>query len=77
MQEKYTKEMFKQEIKILIAKNGYDPVNIAKDTSKIFFRNQADIDLYLRDKMLDIMTMEDGLEFEMTEEEFNVFLNKI
>lgn len=77
MKEKYTKEMFKPEIISLIAKNGYDPIAIAKTTSKIFFRHQADIDLYLRDKMLDIMTMEDGPEFELTEEEFNDFLKKI
>ena len=77
MQGKYSKEIFKNEISTLINRNGYDPVSIAKHTSKIFFSHQADIDLGLREEMLDIMTMEDGPEFEMTEEEFNEFLKNI
>lgn len=77
MQGKYTKKMFKQEIMSLIEENGYSPVGVAENTSKIFFKYQADIDLYLRDIMLDIMTMEDGSEFEMTKEEFCKFLEKI
>jgi hypothetical protein len=73
---KYTKDMFKQEIfQKCIGK--YDPIKIAKVTSTILFKNRADIDIKLEEKMLDLMTMEDGPEFEMTEEEFNQFLQKM
>ncbi len=70
----YTKEQFKDEIKIFCDKE-YDPVLVAKKTSFLFNKNQVDIDLELRDIMLDIMTMEDGPEFEMTKEEFIKFLD--
>ena len=77
MSQEYTCAMYKLELKDLIEKNGYDSVIIAKETSRIFFRYQADINLHLRDRMLDIMTMQDGPEFKMTEEEFHNFLKKI
>lgn len=77
MQDKYTKEMFKGDLENLVREGGYDPVKIAKYTSKMFSLRQADIDLYLRGKMLDIMTMEDGPEFELSEDEFSEFLKNI
>lgn len=77
MKGEYTKTMFKNEILLFMRVNGYEAANIAKFTSKMYFLHQADLDLALREKMLDIMTMEDGPEFEMTENEFNEFLDKI
>lgn len=77
MRNRYTKEMYKNEMLLLITKSGYDPVSIAKTTSRIFSLHLADIDLELYDKMLDIMTMEDGPEFEKTEEKFMEFINSL
>lgn len=77
MESKYSKEMFESDLNQLILENGYDPVLVAKYTSKQFGLRQADIDLYLRKKMLDIMTMEDGPEFEMSEDEFNEFIKNM
>mgnify|MGYP000182406330 CR=1 FL=1 len=72
----YTKEMFKNEVSQFCSKK-YDPVAVAKKVTSLFNQYQADISLELRDVMLDIMTMEDGAEFEMTREEFMEFLEKI
>jgi hypothetical protein len=69
------KKMFINEIQ-QFCENSYDPVDVAKKTSSLFKRYQADVDLELRDLMLDIMTMEDGPEFEMSKEEFLTFLDK-
>lgn len=73
---KYTKEMFKRDLSHF-CNNAYDPVKVAKAASLLLFKHRADIDLELEEKILDIMTMEDGSEFEMTEEEFKKFLNEI
>lgn len=71
----YTKEMYKNEIQKFLG--NYNPVVVAKSTSTILFKHRADIDLDLEEKMLDIMTMEDGPEFEMTEDEFRKFLDAL
>lgn len=71
----YTKKMYVDEIMKFCDKE-YDPVNVAKKTSSLFNEHQVDIGLDLRDLMLDIITMEDGVEFEMTKEEFLIFLNR-
>lgn len=76
MRGEYTKNMFKAEL-IELTKNIYDPVTVAKKVSTLFLNRQSEIDLELRDLMLDIMTMEDGPEFEMTEEEFKKFLDEM
>lgn len=73
---KYTKDMFKQEV-LQKCIGKYDPIKIAKVTSTILFKNRADIDIELEEKMLDLMTMEDGPEFKLTEEEFKKFLNEL
>lgn len=67
--------MFKKDI--LKSYNYYDPIIVAKTTSTILFKYRAEIDLDLEEKMLDLMTMEDGPEFEMTEEEFKKFLDEL
>lgn len=76
MMSGYTKNMFKTEL-IELCKVGYDPVTVAKKTSRLFHQHQSEIDLKLRNVMLDVMTMEDGPEFEMTEDEFKKFLDEI
>lgn len=73
---RYTKDMFKQEL-LQGCIGKYDPIKIAKVTSKILFKNRADIEIELEEKMLDLMTMEDGPEFEWTEGEFKKFLNEL
>ncbi len=72
----YTSDMFKEEMYKLL-KEGYDPVIVAKKASRLFFEYRADTSHALDEKMLDIMTMEDGPEFEMTEEEFVEFLENL
>jgi hypothetical protein len=76
MMGEYTKDMFKAEL-IAFCKASYNPVAIAKKTTKLFYEHQSEIDLDLWDKMLDIITMEEGPEFEMTEEEFRKFLDEM
>lgn len=73
----YTKDIYKTEIINLISEKGYDPVLIAKRTYELYMNHMREIDRELREKLLDIANMEMGAEFEMTEEEFNDFLNKI
>ena len=73
----YTIENYKDEINKIINLNGYDPIIVAKKTYKIYFNHIREIDKNTRDILLDIATMEDGPEFEMTETEFNQFLQKI
>ena len=76
MIEEYTKDMFKTEL-ITCCKTCYNPVVVAKKASRIFHEHQSEINLELRSLMLDIMTMEDGPEFEMTEGEFKKFLDEM
>lgn len=73
---RYTKEMFKKTMGQYLNGN-YDPVVVANKTSAILFNNRADIDFELEEFMLDIITMEDGPEFEMTEKEFREFLDNM
>jgi len=73
----YTKNDFKIEIKKVINDNGYDAEIIAKETYKIYVEHVREIDRELREKLLDIATMEMGPEFEMTEKEFMDFLDKM
>jgi hypothetical protein len=73
----YTKNMYKENIFNFIKNNGYDAKIISKETFKIFCDHQKDIDDILYEKLIDIFTMEEGPEFEMTEEEFRKFINKL
>ncbi len=73
----YTKDIYKTEMKQLISKNGYDPKVIAKRAYEIYLDHMRDIDDEFRDKLLDVATMENGPEFEMTEKEFNNFLDEM
>lgn len=68
--------MFIKEIKEFCGE-GYDAAEVAKKISSLFNQHQPDIDLELRDIMLDLMTMEDGTEFEMTYEKFIKYLSKV
>lgn len=77
MKGDYTKEMYKKEIHRILLEEKYDAAEIAEHTSKIFFLHLSDIDLELYDKMLDVMTMDNGPEFELTEEEFKDFLDNM
>jgi len=77
MEGDYTKKRFIKEMRQFCSQHGYDSLAVGKEVSRLFFSHRADIDLYLDDKMLDLMTMEDGPEFEMTEEEFNKFLDEM
>ena len=72
----YTKEMFKSDLRKLCGEK-YDPRVIAKITSNILFSRRADIHIELEDKMLDLVLMEEGPEFEMTEAEFKDFMDKL
>lgn len=73
----YTKEIYKKEILQAIKDNGYDSNTVAKITYKIFMKHQRDMDHEVYEKLLDIVNMEMESEFEMTEEEFNQFLQKM
>lgn len=73
----YTKEIYKKEILQKIKDNGYDPNTVAKLTYNIFIKHQREMDHEVYEKLLDIANMEMGPEFEMTEEEFNQFLQKM
>lgn len=73
----YTKENYKREILQAIKEKGYNPNFVAKRTYQIYMNHIREIDRELREKLLDIVNMEMGAEFEMTEEEFNQFLQKM
>ena len=73
----YSKELFKKEIKLYIDKNGYEPAHVAKQAYQIYETHVRNIDHDLREKLLDIANMDMGPEFELTEEEFNLFLESI
>ena len=72
----YDKEQFKLDMLEFI-KDGYDPVSVGRKATSVFCHRQADINAELQDILLDVMTMEDGPEFEMTREEFVKFLESI
>lgn len=73
----YTKNDYKSDMKKLILDNGYIPNLIAKKSYEIYMDHASEINKKMRDVLLDIATMEDGPEFEMTEEEFKKFLEDI
>lgn len=73
----YTSTNYKEDITKLIIDKGYDPVIVAKFTYQLFSAHQSDIDDDLYNKMIDIFTMEDGPEFEMTENEFMDFIEQM
>lgn len=73
----YTKKNFKNDAKTLIESCGYDPIKMAKMAYDKFSEHQRDIDNELYEKLLDVANMEMGEEYEMTEDEFNKFLDEI
>lgn len=73
----YTKDDYISDMKRLILVNGYIPSLVAKKSYEIYMDHASEIDKKMRDILLDVATMENGQEFEMTEEEFNNFLKKI
>ena len=73
----YKKSTYKAYMKRLILTKGYDPVFIAKKTYEIYMDHASDINTQMRDILLDVSTMENGPEFEMTEEEFIKFLDEL
>lgn len=73
----YTKEMYIDEIKNWIKKNGYDAEKIANLTFDIRLSNGLELDDNLYNALGDIAAMEGGPEFEMTEKQFYEFLEKI
>ncbi len=73
----YTKEMYSKEIKDWIKKNGYNAEKIGNITFDIRSRYWRETNQKLYDALGDIAAMEGGQEFEMTEEEFYNYLDKI
>lgn len=73
----YTKADYKTEIEKLILVNGYVPTLIAKKSYEIYMDHVSDVDIKMRSILLDVATMENGPEFEMTEEEFKIFLEEM
>jgi hypothetical protein len=73
----YTKDDYKIEIKKFISNRDYDPTLIAKLTYEIYVDHAREINRELREKLLDVANMEMGPEFELTENEFKDFLDKL
>ncbi|OGT63806.1 MAG: hypothetical protein A3J38_08795 [Gammaproteobacteria bacterium RIFCSPHIGHO2_12_FULL_45_9] len=73
----YTKEMFKKDIQELISEKGYKPEKVGKKAFDLCMANIGEVDDELYNILMDVATMENGPEFEMTEEEFNQFLQKM
>jgi hypothetical protein len=70
----YTKENYRNEIVKIISSEGYDPIFIAQETYRIYLDQIKEIDNDMREFLLNIATMENGPEFEMTKEKFEQFL---
>ncbi len=73
----YTKEIYIKKIKDWIKKNGYNAAKIGNITFDIRIEHSREIDDRLDDALGDIAAMEGGPEFEMTEEQFYEYLDKI
>lgn len=76
MCQEYTKEKFKQEM-MQYCGVEYDPCLVGRAASSLFYRHQSELDEYMYGKMLDLITMEMGPEFELTREEFEAFLDDL
>lgn len=73
----YTKDDYKNEIQKFISVKGYHAAILAKHTYKIYLEYIRELDNNLRNNLLDIAAMESGPEYEMMEDEFNEYLNKM
>ena len=73
----YTKNDYRSDMEKLILENGYTPALIAKKSYEIYMDHASEIDKKMRDTLLNVATMENGPEFEMSEEEFKKFLSEI
>jgi len=73
----YTKEIYIKEIKDWIKKNGYDAEKVGNITFDIRRKHWRETDRKLYDALGDIAAMEGGPEFELTEQQFYEFLEKM
>lgn len=73
----YTKDQFRNEIRKVIVDKGYNTTLIAKNAYEIYVDHIREIDRDFRAHLLDIANMDMGPEFEMTEKEFNEFIEKM
>lgn len=73
----YTKNNYRSDMEKFILENGYIPTVIAKKSYNIYMDHASEIDKIMRDILLDVANMENGPEFEMSEEEFKKFLSEM
>jgi hypothetical protein len=72
----YTKKEFKRDMLKELEK-GYDPVHFVEKAWSIFSADQRNFTGNFRDEIMTVIVMEEGPEFEMTEEQFRDFLDKL
>jgi hypothetical protein len=77
--ERHIRHDYKKYMEKLILTRGYDPVLIAKKTYEFYVDHASYININspMHDILLDVATMENGPEYEMTEEEFKKILAEI
>lgn len=56
---------------------GYDPVRIAKQVFKVYFEQGRDIDPEIDNVMMQLVAMEQGPDFELSEAQFRALLKTL
>ena len=72
----YTAKDFKRDM-LNELKKGYDPYKIGHAAWMIYFNEGINIDDGIDNKIMTILVMEEGPEFQMTEEQFREFLDNL
>ena len=72
----YTAHDFKRDLEQELV-NGFDVVRIARVAFSAYHEHSRDIGPDLYDKMMQIIVMEEGPEFELSEKELREFIDKL
>jgi hypothetical protein len=72
----YTKQIFAERLKNQLV-TGYDVVRIARWAYNEFTTNCRELEPGLKSEMMRIIVMEEGPEFEMTEQEMQEFVRSL
>ncbi len=73
---KYTKKAFAEDLLREIDK-GFDVVRLARWAMRLYSDRVRDLDAGVKDAMMDVVVMEEGPEFEMTEQELREFAERL
>ena len=72
----YTKKLFADELLHQLS-SGYDVVRIARWAFSIYMSHSRELELGLKSEIMQVVAMEEGPEFEMSEQELRQFASHL